>query len=137
MFRPSTLFAIAMLAGALAAGPALAQSVPQEVHGAAKATGRGIKAGAKSVGSSVHHVLKTAGRGTKSALARAVGDTIHHPNHKPGGLNKVARDLSESIKHVGRSAKAGVHEEASDAHKTLQKNGKDVKKDVAGKSHHS
>ncbi len=135
MFRPSTLFAIATLAGALVARPALAQSVPQDVHGAAKATGRGVKAGVKSVGSSIHHVLKRTGRSAKSDLAHAVGAKKQNPNHKPGGLNKVVRDASESIKHVGRSAKSGVHEEANDAHKTLRKNGNDLKRGVADTSH--
>lgn len=145
MLRPSALIAIATLAGALIARPVFAQDTvhhggvngaARDVSKASKETGRTLKAGVKSAGSSVHHVLKTAGRGTKSALSRAVGDTIHDPNHKPGGLNKVARDASESIKHVGRSAKAGVHESANDTHKGLQKAGNDVKKAAGDTSHH-
>lgn len=144
MLRPTTLLAIATFAGALAAGPALAQKdtthhgglngAARDVSAASKATGRSAKADLKSVGSSVHHTLKRAGRSTKSALSRAVGDTIHDPNHKPGGLNKVARDVSRSIKHVGRSAKSGLHEGASDAHKGLQKTGNDVKKAAGAKT---
>jgi hypothetical protein len=144
MFRPATLITIATLAGALAARPALAQDTTHHggvngaaraVSGAVKAVGRGAKSGVKTVTSGTHKVLKKAGRGTKSTLAHAVGDTVHHPNHKPGGLNKVARDFSKSVKHVGRAAKSGVHEEASDAHKTLQKNGKNLKKSVKDTTH--
>lgn len=92
------------------------------VSGAAKSTGRAVKSGVKTVGSKTHKVLKKAGRGTKSALSHAVGDTVHDPNHKPGGLNKAARDVSASVKHVGRSAKAGVHEEASGHSQGLAEN---------------
>jgi hypothetical protein len=146
MLRPAAFLAIASLAGALIAAPAGAQqdtSHPGGVTGAAhdvsaasKATGRSAKAGLKSAGSSVHKVLKKAGRGTKSAISHAVGDTIHDPNHKPGGLNKVARDVSGSIKHVGRAAKAGLHEGASETHKGLQKTGNAVKKSVKDTSDH-
>ncbi|HEY7899473.1 MAG TPA: hypothetical protein VIC03_13760 [Gemmatimonadaceae bacterium] len=145
MLRPTTLIAIATLAAAMAASPAMAQDTihhggvngaARAVSGAVKSVGRGVKAGTKTVTSKTHKVLKKAGRGTKSTLAHAVGDTIHDPNHKPGGLNKVARDVSKSIKHVGRSAKAGVHEEAGDAHKSLQKTGNDVKKSVKDTTHH-
>ena len=144
MLRPSALIAIATIAGAFMAHPVLAQDTVHHggVNGAArsvskasKETGRTIKAGVKSAGSQVHHVLKTAGRGTKSALSRAVGDTLHDPNHKQGALNKDARDASESIKHVGRSAKAGVHKGANDTHKDLQKAGNDVKKAARDTSH--
>jgi len=147
MLRPSSLIAIATIALAMLAHPAFAQhdtvhhggvnGAARAVSSASKSTGRTIKAGVKTAGSEVHHVLKTAGRGTKSALSRAVGDTIHDPNHKPGGLNKVVREGSESIKHVGRSAKAAVHKGANDTHKGLQKAGNDVKKSVRDTTHHS
>ena len=145
MLRISTLIAAATLTGALVAHPASAQDTTthhgglngaaRAVSGAAKSTGRAVKSGVHAVGSKTHKVLKKAGRSTKSTLSHAVGDTNHDPNHKPGGLNKAARDVSASIKHVGRSAKAGVHEGASDTHKALQKTGNDVKKSVSDTSH--
>jgi hypothetical protein len=130
------LIAIATLASALAVRPALAQDTTthggvngaaRQVSSASKETGRTAKAGVKQLGSSVHHVLKDAGRGAKGALSHAVGHTKPDPNHKPGGLNKVARDVSKSVKHAGRAAKAGVHQGASQTHKALQKAGNDVK----------
>jgi hypothetical protein len=146
MLRPTILIAIASLAGVLVARPALAQDTTvhhggvngaaRSVSNASKSAGRAIKKGVKSAGSSVHHVLKTAGRGTKAGVDRAIGDTIHDPNHKPGGLNKVAREASESVKHVGRTAKSAIHHGANDTHKGLQKAGNDVKKTVADSSHH-
>lgn len=144
MFRIATLIAAATLTGALVASPASAQDTTHHggvngaaraVSGAAKSTGRAVKSGIKSVGSETHKVLKKAGRSTKSTLSHAVGDTVHDPNHKPGGLNKAARDVSASIKHVGRSAKKGVHEGASGTHKALQKTGNDVKASVKDTSH--
>ncbi|HEY5087364.1 MAG TPA: hypothetical protein VII66_08420 [Gemmatimonadaceae bacterium] len=140
MLRTTTLIAIASLAGAIIARPAFGQQdtdhhggTLQAVGNAVAATGRAAKAGVKGAGSSVHHVLKTTGRSAKADLAHAVGAKKQDPNHKPGGLNKVVRDASESIKHVGRSAKAGVHEEAHDAHKSLQKTGNNVKKSAGDK----
>lgn len=139
MLRAVNLLAVATLAAMLVARPASAQDTTHHggvngaaraVSGAAKSVGRTAKADTKSVTSKVHHVLKKAGRRTKATLSHAVGDTVHDPNHKPGGLNKVARDVSKSMKHAGRAAKSSVHEGASDAHKTLQKTGNAVKKSV-------
>lgn len=145
MLRPSTLAVIATLAGALVAHPAFAQQdtthhggvsgVARDVSGAAKTAGRSAKAGTKKVASKTHQVLKKTGRATKSKISHAVGDTIHDPNHKPGGLNKVARDVSGSVKHAGRTAKSGLHEGASDTHKALQKAGKDAKTAVKDTTH--
>lgn len=146
MLRRTALIAASAFACIVAAKPASAQDTThhggvdgaaRSVSAAAKTTGRTLKSDIKTVGSKTHHVLKKTGRRAKSALSHAVGDTVHDPNHKPGGLNKAARDVSESMKHVGRSAKADVHEGASDAHKTLQKTGNEVKKSVADTSHTS
>mgnify|MGYP001550517668 CR=1 FL=1 len=147
MFRSTTLIAVATLAGALVASPLLAQQdtvhhggvngAARAVSGTLKTVGRDAKAGTKAVASKTHHVLKKAGRGAKSTLAHATGDTIHDPNHKPGGLNKVAREVSGSIKHVGRAAKADVHSTANDAHKSLQKTGNNVKKSMKDTTGHS
>jgi hypothetical protein len=47
--------------------------------------------------------------------------------HKPGGLNKVAHDVSKAAKKAGRDTKAEVKRDASKAHATLTKAGNDTK----------
>ena len=51
--------------------------------------------------------------------------------HKPGGLNKVAHDVSKTVKKAGRDTKAEVHRDASTAHQELRKAGNETKT-VAG-----
>jgi hypothetical protein len=46
---------------------------------------------------------------------------------KPGGLNKVAHDVSKTAKKAGQDAKAEVHRDASKTHEALQKAGNDTK----------
>jgi hypothetical protein len=47
--------------------------------------------------------------------------------HKPGGLNKVAHDVSKTVKKAGRDTKAEVKRDASKAHTSLTKAGNDTK----------
>ncbi len=134
-----------LLAGLLllfAAAPARAQqdaardsgSVTGQAHHALKGAGRGIKSGAKSAGSKIHHALKTAGNKTKTALKRATGDTVSHKAHKPGGINKVARDVSGAFKRTGRHAKASLKQASGRTHKVLKHTGRDVKSDLKRQS---
>lgn len=111
-------------------------AVAQGVSKAGKTVGRGVKSGVKHVASGTHHVLKSTGRGVKHDLNVATGDTVPKPKSKPGGLNKVARDVSKSVKHVGRSAKKGVRHAKSDAHSGLTDAGKDVKESVKDSTKH-
>ncbi|MDB4877787.1 MAG: hypothetical protein JWM41_4233 [Gemmatimonadetes bacterium] len=46
---------------------------------------------------------------------------------KPGGLNKIARDVSKTAKKAGQDTKAEVHRDASKTHQVLQKAGNDTK----------
>ncbi len=46
---------------------------------------------------------------------------------KPGGLNKVAHDVSATAKKAGRDTKAEVHRDASKTHNALTKAGNDTK----------
>jgi hypothetical protein len=46
---------------------------------------------------------------------------------KPGGLNKIAHDVSKTAKKAGQDTKAEVHRDASKTHETLQKAGNDTK----------
>lgn len=106
------------------------KSVSQDVHGAAKTTGRAAKSGVKSVASGAHHVLKSAGRGIKRSLKSATGNKGSKPHSKPGGLNKVAHDVSNTFKHAGRAAKSDLHGAASGAHRDLTTAGKNAKASV-------
>lgn len=46
---------------------------------------------------------------------------------KPGGLNKVAHDVSSTVKKAGRDTKAEVHRDASKAHEALKTTGNEAK----------
>jgi len=46
---------------------------------------------------------------------------------KPGGLNKVAHDISKTMKKAGRDTKAEVKRDASKTHQALTKAGNDTK----------
>ena len=48
-------------------------------------------------------------------------------DHKPGGLNKVGHDVSNTMKKAGRDTKAEVHRDASKAHGGLQNAGNETK----------
>ena len=50
--------------------------------------------------------------------------------HKPGGLNKVAHDVSNTAKKAGRDTKAEVKRDEVKAHATLQKAGNDTKAEL-------
>src|SRR3954467_7379055 len=46
---------------------------------------------------------------------------------KPGGLNKIAHDVSKTAKKAGRDTKAEVKRDASKTHEALTKAGNDTK----------
>ena len=48
-------------------------------------------------------------------------------DHKPGGLNKVAHDVSNTSKKAGRDTKAEVKRDASKTHGALQDAGNETK----------
>src|SRR5258708_35142725 len=51
-------------------------------------------------------------------------------SHKPGGLNKVAHDVSNTVKKAGRDTKAEVRRDESKTHGALQKAGNDTKTEI-------
>ena len=59
------------------------------------------------------------------ATARAQAD-----DHKPGGLNKVARDISNTSKKAGRDMKAEKNRVKSKAHGAATEAGKSLKDTV-------
>lgn len=55
------------------------------------------------------------------------------PAHAQGGLNKVAHDVSSTVKKAGRDTKAEVHRDADKTHNALTDAGNDTKT-AAGKA---
>jgi hypothetical protein len=76
--------------------------------------------------------LKDAGNDTKAELKRTTGVTTPapSPDHKPGGLNKVARDVSHASKKAGRKAKHTLKTSADSAHRALKTTGNEAKEQV-------
>jgi hypothetical protein len=50
--------------------------------------------------------------------------------HKPGGVNKVAHDVSNTVKKAGRDTKAEVKRDASKSHHVLQDAGNNTKAEL-------
>jgi hypothetical protein len=91
-----------------------------------KKAGRDTKAELKRGGSKTHNALTDAGNDTKAELKRTTG--IKAPqSHQPGGLNKVARDISKTSKRAGSDAKAEKNRVKSKVHGELTETGKSVK----------
>jgi len=100
--------------------------VAHDVSNTAKKAGRDTKAEVKRDAGKTHHALKHAGNETKTELKKTTG--IKGSQSKdPGGLNKVAREVSNTSKHVGREAKAEKNKAKSNAHGALTETGKSIK----------
>jgi hypothetical protein len=97
-----------------------------------KKAGRQLKANIKDVASDTHNTLTKAGNDTKAEAKRATGYTTPAPSpeHKPGGLDKVARDVSSASKKIGARWKHSVKSGASSTHAALTDAGKDAKETV-------
>jgi ElaB/YqjD/DUF883 family membrane-anchored ribosome-binding protein len=101
--------------------------VAHDVSSASKKAGRALKAGVKSASSSAHHALKKSGNATKDEAKEATGYVPPPPGQKPGGLNKVARDISKTGKRTGAQAKHRLKKTSSQAHGALTTTGKAAK----------
>jgi len=103
--------------------------IAHDVSKTVKKAGRDTKAEVHRDASKTHNVLTKAGNDTKAELKRTTGVTSQSPDaeHKPGGVNKLARDISHESKKVGSKAKHGVKKAGSETHKELTKAGKDTK----------
>ena len=100
--------------------------IARDVSKTAKKAGRDTKAELKRGSSKTHNALTDAGNDTKAELKRATG--IKAPqSHQPGGLNKVARDISKTSKKAGSDAKAEKNRVKSEVHGELTEAGKSVK----------
>ena len=126
----------AAIAMAMFAAPMQAQGglnkVANNVSKTIKKAGRDTKAEVHRDASKTHQALTKAGNDTKGELKRTTGVTSQTPDaeHKPGGVNKLARDVSHAGKKLGAKAKHGVKKTSSEAHGELTKAGKDAKEAV-------
>ena len=103
--------------------------VAHDVSNTVKKAGRDTKAEVHRDGSKTHNTLKDAGNDTKSVLKKTTGIHGSHNKH-PGGLNKVAHDISNASKKAGSQVKGGAKEAGSDIHGSASKAGREVKEAV-------
>jgi ElaB/YqjD/DUF883 family membrane-anchored ribosome-binding protein len=100
--------------------------VARDVSKTVKKAGRDTKAEVKRGSSKTHNALTDAGNDTKTALKKTTG-IKGSQSHQPGGLNKVARNVSKTFKKAGSDAKAEKNRAKSDIHGALTETGKSVK----------
>ena len=134
--RIAALAAALSLYGAASAGaqqeehkPGGLNKVAHDVSKTSKKAGRDAKAEIKRAGSKAHNELTDAGNETKTVLKKATG-IKGSQSHQPGGLNKVARDISNTSKKAGRDIKAEKNRVKSKAHGAATEAGKSVKDTV-------
>jgi nitrogenase molybdenum-iron protein alpha/beta subunit len=132
--RIAALAAALSLYGAASAGaqqadtnkPGGLNKVAHDVSNTAKKAGRDTKAEAKRAGSKTHNALTDAGNETKTVLKKTTG-IKGSQSHQPGGLNKVARDISKTSKKAGSDTKAEVKRVKGDVQGARSEAGKSVK----------
>ena len=136
--RIAALAAALSLYGAATAGaqqkadtakPGGLNKVARDISTTSKKAGRDTKAEMKRAGSKAHNTLKDAGNETKTVLKKTTGIKASQ-SHQPGGLNKVARDISKTSKKAGRDTKAEVKRVKSNVHGAATEAGKSVKDTV-------
>lgn len=100
--------------------------VARNVSKTMKKAGSDTKSELKRGSSKAHNALTDAGNDTKAELKRTTG--IKAPqSHEPGGLNKVARDVSKTSKKAGSDAKSEKNRVKSNVHGGLTETGKSAK----------
>lgn len=100
--------------------------VAHDVSNTVKKAGRDTKAEVKRDASKAHHVAQDAGNETKTVLKKTTGIKGSNSEH-PGGLNKMAREVSKTGKKVGRSARTEKDKAKSGVHGALTETGKSIK----------
>src|SRR5215217_8495142 len=119
--RIAAFAAVLSLYGAANAGAQQAEEkkpgglnkVAHDISKTSKKAGRDTKAEVKRAGSKAHNGLTDAGNETKTVLQKTTG-IKGSQSHQPGGLNKVARNVSKAGKKAGSQAKGEVQEAKSD-----------------------
>lgn len=100
--------------------------VAHNVSNTMKKAGRDTKAEVKRDASKTHGALQEAGNETKTVLKKTTG--IHGSNKEhPGGLNKIARNISNTSKKAGRDTRAEKDRVKSKAHGAATEMGKSIK----------
>lgn len=100
--------------------------VAHDVSKTVKKAGRDTKAEVKRGSSKAHNGLTDAGNNTKTVLKKTTGIKGSQSDH-PGGLNKVARDISKTSKRAASDAKAEKNRVKSNVHGELTETGKSLK----------
>jgi len=100
--------------------------VAHDVSNTTKKAGRDTKAEVHRDASKTHNTLKDAGNNTKATLKKTTGIHGSHNAH-PGGLNKVAHDISNTSKKAGSDTKAEKNRVKSNVHGELTETGKSIK----------
>jgi Skp family chaperone for outer membrane proteins len=103
--------------------------VARDVSKTMKKAGRDTKAEVKRDASKTHNALTDAGNETKTTLKKTTG-IKGSKNPHPGGLNKVAHDISNTSKKAGSDAKAEKNRVKSNLHGKATDAGKEAKKEV-------
>jgi uncharacterized membrane-anchored protein YjiN (DUF445 family) len=100
--------------------------VAHNVSKTLKKAGRDTKAEVKRDASKAHNTLTDAGNDTKTVLKKTTGIKGSQA-HQPGGLNRMARQVSKESKKLGSNAKAEKNRVKSDLHGAATEAGKSVK----------
>ena len=100
--------------------------IARNVSTTMKKAGRDTKAEVKRDASRAHNALTDAGNGTKTVLKKATGIKGSR-SENPGGLNKVARNISNTSKRAASDAKAEKNRVKSKAHGAATDAGKELK----------
>jgi hypothetical protein len=127
-----SLYAVASAGAQEEHKPGGLNKVAHDVSSTAKKAGRDTKAEVHRDASKTHNALTDAGNNTKGVLKKTTGIHGSHNKH-PGGLNKVAHNISNASKKAGSDAKAAKNEVKSDVHGKLTDTGKDAKEEVKEK----
>jgi hypothetical protein len=134
--RIAALAAALSLYGAATAGaqqeehkPGGLNKVAHDISKTSKKAGRDTKAEVKRDASKAHNGLTDAGNETKTVLKKTTG-IKGSQSHQPGGLNKVARDVSHASKKAGSDAKGDLKQVKGAAHATTTEAGKSMKDTV-------
>ena len=100
--------------------------VARNVSKTMKKAGQDTKAEVKRDASKTHGALQDAGNNTKTVLKKTTG-IKGSTNKHPGGLNKVAHDISNTSKKAASDTKAEVRRDKSKLHAKATETGKSIK----------
>jgi hypothetical protein len=108
------------------AKPGGLNKVAHDISKTSKKAGRDTKAEVKRDASKAHNTLTDAGNETKTVLKKTTGIHGSHNKH-PGGVNKVAHNISNASKKAGSDAKAEKNRVKSNLHGAATEAGKSIK----------